>query len=190
MATSKEISEAREQRVIGRAKTILDELRKTHRADSLGAGEIAAEIRQRTSRKRASAASVANALRGGIFHDGRPVRDAIEHPRRRIWNVPIEAVALNLSEIIEGIETGATTDDVLRRWHVVRMEPMEPAGAIPQERIVLDYRPDVPADPERSDAADVAAFLDAVGEAIQSQTAADVADRVRRVLRWATRRDP
>jgi hypothetical protein len=189
MATSKEISEARKQRVIGRAKTILDELRKTHRADSLGAGEIAAEIRRRTSRKRASAASVANALRGGIFHDGRRVRDAIEHPRRRVWNVPIEAVALNLSEIIEGIETGATIDDMLSQWHVVRIEPMEPAGAIAQECVVLDYRPDEPTDPERRDAADVDAFLAAVGAEIQQLDRLATVRYERRVLRRVARRD-
>jgi len=183
--------EARRLRVIARAKTILGDLRAAHPgSDSLGAGEIAAEIRRRTSRKRASAASVANALRDGIFHDGRRDRDAIEHPRRRIWNVPVEAVALNLSEIIEGIETSATTDDVLRRWHVVRIESMEPAGAIAQECVVLDYRPDEPADPERRDAADVAAFLDAVGEEIQNLGRLATVRYERRKLRRVARRDP
>jgi hypothetical protein len=177
--------------IIDEAKKIVAEIARIYPgARSLGAGEIAALIVRMTSRKRASAASVANALRSGELHNGRNPRGLIDHPVRTIWNVPVEAAALNIAEIVQGIALGVSIDDIRAGWYVVRVEPMEPVGAIAQERVVLDYRPDEPTDPERSDAADVAAFLDAVGAEIQRLERVERAAKDRRILRRATRRDP
>ncbi|HEY8327495.1 MAG TPA: hypothetical protein VIO59_03485 [Rhodanobacter sp.] len=177
--------------VIDEAKKISAEIARIYPgAKSLGAGEIAALIARMTSRRRASAASVANALRDGKLHDGRNPRGMIDHPVRKIWNVPVEAAALNIAEIIQGVARGVSIDDIRAGWYVVRIEPMEPIGAIAQERVVLDYRPDAPSDPERSDAADVAAFLDAIGAEIQRLESVARAEKDRRILRRVARRDP
>lgn len=177
--------------VIEEAKKISAEIARVHPgAKSLGAGEIAALIVRMTSRRRASAASVANALRSGELHNGRNPRGPIDHPVRTIWNVPVAAAALNIAEIVQGVALGVSIDDILRQWHVVRIEPMESVGAIAQECVVLDYRPDEPADPERSDAADVAAFLDAIGAEIQRLESVARAEKDRRILRRVARRDP
>lgn len=178
--------------VIDSAKAINDELCAQYPgARTMGAGEIAEAIRMRCrGRKKASTASIANALRNGTFHDGRKPRAPIEHPTRRIWDVPIGAVALNIAELIEGIAHDVSVADILSQWHVVRIEPMEPDGAITQERVVLDYRLDMPSDPERPDAADVDAFLDAVGAEIQRLDRMARATKDRRVLRGVAGLDP
>jgi hypothetical protein len=169
--------------VIERAKQINGELQKTYPgADSLGAAEIAREIRRRTSRKRASTVSITNALRKGSLHDGRVPRAPIEHPVRRIWNVSLEAVALNIAEIIEGIALDVSVENILRGWFVVRMEPMEAVGAVAQERVVLDYRSERVPDPERLDAPDVSEFLGAVAEELNQLNSAALASRDRRLL--------
>ncbi len=177
--------------IIDEAKKIVVEIARIYPGQrSLGAGEIAALIVRMTSRKRASAASVANALRSGELHNGRNPRGPIDHPVRTIWNVPVEAAALNIAEIIQGVALGVSIDDILRQWHVVRIEPMEPVGAVAQECVVLDYRTDMSPDPERADAADVAAFLDAIGAEIQRLESVARAEKDRRILRRVARRNP
>jgi hypothetical protein len=174
--------------VIERARQINGELQKMYPgAVCLGAGEIACEIRRRTSRKRASSVSITNALRNGSIHDGRVPRAPIEHPVRRIWNVPMEAVALNLAEIIEGMARDVSVENILRGWFVVSIEPMEAAGAVAQERVALDYRSELIPDAERLPAPDVSEFLGAVGEELNQLNSAALAARDRRILRRVVR---
>lgn len=144
--------------ILDEAMAIMDEIAERYPgAKSLGAGELAAEIARITARNRASAASIANALRSGEIHNGQRERGPIEHDKRRIWNIPVKAAALNIAEIIHGVANDVSVDMMFGGYRVSNIQ---------EEALVirLDYKPETKRDPENPT---IEAFLYELGVELQ-----------------------
>jgi hypothetical protein len=157
-----EAAKAQAARMRERANEITKELRDRYRGyDAIGPKEIADEVNRRTTARRTTPKSIANALREGIIHDG--TGWPIAHRRKTIWSVPIDVAAISIAEMVGGGLVEDWMSANIRKWVVVSVAvaPIEIRGAA-TDIMSLNYDPARSVGQEQAADPHVAGFLEAI----------------------------